>query len=90
MLSKTADYALRAVVLLASRNGQPASADTLAEKTKVPRRYLHRVLQDLAKAGLVSCHRQKLSEVRMAKKNNCTSLYNILFVLQLLNNHLYV
>jgi Rrf2 family protein len=53
MLSKTAEYALRAVVLLASQKGQPASADKLAEKTKVPRRYLHRVLQDLARAGLV-------------------------------------
>lgn len=31
----------------------PESADFLAERTKVPRRYLHRVLQDLAAAGLV-------------------------------------
>ncbi len=54
MLSKTAEYALRAVVCLASREGQPASADVLAEKTKVPRRYLNRVLQDLSRAGLVS------------------------------------
>ncbi len=32
---------------------KPASADYLAEKTKVPRRYLTRVLQDLAAAGIV-------------------------------------
>jgi len=38
---------------MAGQPGQPASADFLAEKTKVPRRYLHRVLQDLAAAGLV-------------------------------------
>lgn len=54
MLSKTAEYALRAVVFLGGCPGQPASADLLAEKTKVPRRYLHRVLQDLAAAELVS------------------------------------
>lgn len=53
MLSKTAEYALRAVVCLAAQNGQPRSADFLAEKTKVPRRYLHRVLQDLAASELV-------------------------------------
>ena len=53
MLSKTAEYALRAVVYLGARNGQPASADHLAEQTKVPRRYLTRVLQDLAAEGLV-------------------------------------
>lgn len=53
MLSKTAEYALRAVTSLAA-NGQCAlSADVLAEKTKVPRRYLTRVMQDLAAAGLV-------------------------------------
>ena len=53
MLSKTAEYALRAVTCLSSQPGRPASADFLAEKTKVPRRYLTRVLQDLAAAGLV-------------------------------------
>ena len=53
MLSKTAEYALRAVVCLAGRPDRPASADLLAQRTKVPRRYLHRVLQELAAAELV-------------------------------------
>lgn len=53
MLSKTAEYALRAVAFLAGRPAQPASADLMAEKTKVPRRYLQRVLQDLVVAGVV-------------------------------------
>ncbi len=53
MLSKTAEYALRAIVFLGAREGQPASADVLAAGTKVPRRYLHHVLQDLVAAGLV-------------------------------------
>ncbi|KAA5539692.1 Rrf2 family transcriptional regulator [Roseiconus nitratireducens] len=53
MLSKTAEYALRAVAYMGSRPGSPASADMMAERTKVPRRYLTRVLQDLASAGLV-------------------------------------
>jgi len=54
MLSKTAEYALRAVACLASRPEQAVSADALAEQTKVPRRYLTRVLQDLCAGGLVS------------------------------------
>ncbi len=53
MLSKTAEYALRAVACMGSQPGVPLSADLLAEKTKVPRRYLTRVLQDLASSGLV-------------------------------------
>ncbi|MFC1758983.1 RrF2 family transcriptional regulator, partial [Planctomycetota bacterium] len=54
MISKTAEYALRAVTCLATDTFGPASADVLAEKTKVPRRYLTRVLQDLASSGLVA------------------------------------
>ena len=53
MLSKTAEYALRAVTCMASHLGQPTSADDLAEATQVPRRYLNRVLQDLRVVGLV-------------------------------------
>jgi len=53
MLSKTAEYALRAVVWLAREPGRAESADHLAEVTKVPRRYLHKVLQDLVHAGIV-------------------------------------
>ena len=53
MLSKTAEYALRAAVWLAQSPDQPSSADQLAEVTKVPRRYLHKVLQDLVRAELV-------------------------------------
>ncbi len=56
MIAKTAEYALRAVTCLAEReatDGTPSSTDTLAKITKVPRRYLNRVLKDLVAAGLV-------------------------------------
>ena len=53
MLPKTAEYALRAAVWLGRDTEQTESADRLAEQTKVPRRYLHKVLQDLVKAKLV-------------------------------------
>lgn len=53
MLPKTAEYALRAVVWLARDQNVSRSADHLAEHTQVPRRYLHKVLQDLGRAKLV-------------------------------------
>jgi Rrf2 family protein len=53
MLPKTAEYALRAVVWLGRHAGHTESADDLAAATKVPRRYLHTVVQDLVRAGLV-------------------------------------
>lgn len=53
MLSKTAEYALRAVACLAVEAERPVAAESLAEQTQVPRRYLHKVLQDLVQANLV-------------------------------------
>jgi Rrf2 family protein len=52
MLSKTAEYALRVAVCLAQSPETLASADELAEVTKIPRRYLHKVVQDLVRRGL--------------------------------------
>lgn len=53
MLSKTAEYALRATVWLARDPGRTESAERLAGAIRVPRRYLHKVLQDLVEAGLI-------------------------------------
>lgn len=53
MLSKTAEYALRVSVWLARSPYEASSADRLSEVTKVPRRYLHKVVQDLVRAGLL-------------------------------------
>jgi Rrf2 family protein len=53
MISKTAEYALRAITCLSTNPGSAFSADVLAAQSKVPRRYLHRVLQDLVTAEIV-------------------------------------
>lgn len=53
MLSKTAEYALRVVACLARDASQAERADLLAQETKVPRRYLNKVLKDLVEAELV-------------------------------------
>lgn len=53
MLSKTAEYALRTIVWLARAPDRTEPAARIAEGTRVPRRYLHKVLQDLARAKLV-------------------------------------
>jgi Rrf2 family protein len=53
MLQQTVEYALRAAVWLSRVPAKPQSADHLAQATRVPRRYLHKVLQDLVRAGLL-------------------------------------
>ena len=57
MFSQTAEYALRAVVCLASRKGEPCTVQQIAEVTRVPAGYLSKVMQSLSRAHLVSSQR---------------------------------
>jgi Rrf2 family transcriptional regulator, nitric oxide-sensitive transcriptional repressor len=57
MLSQTVEYALRAVVQLASIAPRTSTTAELAAVTQVPTAYLAKVLQALVKAGIVTSHR---------------------------------
>jgi len=56
IISQTAEYGLRAAVLLA-RAGGALTTPQLAEASKIPSHYLAKVLQDLRRADLVSSQR---------------------------------
>lgn len=57
MLSQTVEYALRAVVCLASSPEVRLTTPQIAEATKVPAGYLSKVLQSLGRAGIVESQR---------------------------------
>jgi Rrf2 family protein len=57
MISRTAEYALRAVVVLGSSSGSPLATQQIAARTRVPAGYLSKVLQALGRAGLVEAQR---------------------------------
>ena len=57
MISQTAEYALRATVLLGSRAGRPCPTAQLAEEIDAPPSYLAKVLSDLSRAGIVDSQR---------------------------------
>lgn len=57
MLSQTAEYALRAIVFLASHMDTPVNARQMAGTIQVPPSYLAKVLQDLTLAGLIHSRR---------------------------------
>lgn len=57
MISQTVEYALRAVVHLASKSPAAQTTREVAEATRVPRAYLSKVLQSLGRAKLVSSQR---------------------------------
>ncbi len=53
MFSRTAEYALRAVCVVARQTDGIKTTDEIAVATKVPPQYLRKVLQSLKRAGLV-------------------------------------
>lgn len=57
MFSQTAEYALRAIVYLASQQGAPRTVQQIAEVTIVPAGYLSKVMQGLSRANLVHSQR---------------------------------
>jgi len=57
MLSQSVEYALRAVVHLASESPNPCTTDEIAATTRVPRAYLSKVLQSLVRSGVVHSQR---------------------------------
>lgn len=67
VISQTVEYALRAIVHLASQPSQARTTDQIAEVTHVPRAYLSKVLQSLARAGLVHSQRGVGGGMTLAK-----------------------
>jgi Rrf2 family nitric oxide-sensitive transcriptional repressor len=59
LLSQTTEYALRAIVWLATSSDEPQTTDQIAKATKVPGGYLSKVLQSLGRSGLVTAQRGK-------------------------------
>ncbi len=57
MISRTAEYALRAVVYLAMNPGSEFTTRQISVVTKVPSAYLSKVLQSLVKADLIKSQR---------------------------------
>ena len=77
MLSTTAEYALRIMVVLAESVGEPTTSERIASLTRVPTDYAVKVLQMLARAGLVKAQRGRGGGFRLNAERGATSLLDI-------------
>jgi Rrf2 family protein len=68
MFSQTVEYALRAVVYLASQAPAPRTTEEIARATKVPQAYLSKVLQNLVEKGIVRSQRGVGGGIALAKE----------------------
>lgn len=78
MFSQTAEYALRAIVTLAQDPTTPWTAQAIAAKTLVPQDYLMKVLQPLAKAGLVTAQRGRNGGFSLARPSRQINVLDVI------------
>ena len=77
MMTQTVEYALRAVTTLAYHEGKPATTQGVADATKVPVAYLAKILQELAKAGIIRTQRGVGGGVALAKPASELSILDV-------------
>lgn len=76
--SKTTEYALRALTLMAEFPEELFSADKLHSQLKIPKKYLQRLLTDLSKSGLIESVRGKYGGFRLSRKSSKIFLSEII------------
>lgn len=78
MLSDTAEYALRAAIYLARREGQGwVRVDEIATSTRVPRNYLSKTLHVMAREGVLESSRGAQGGFRLARPAAETSVLSV-------------
>ncbi len=79
MISKTEEYALRAVVFLAqhAREG-PCIAQDIAVSTEIPANYLSKILHQLGRHGIVDSERGRYGGFRLARRPGELSLADVI------------
>lgn len=79
MITQTSEYALRAIVYLATLpGGASTSANEIAESTKVPVGYLQKVLRSLAKAEILTAQRGSGGGFSLAKVPTAIRVLDVL------------
>ena len=77
MFSQTVEYAMRAVVCLATEEQRVMGATEIAKMTDVPQSYLIKVLQQLTRDGIIKSKRGKGGGFSLALPSNEISLLQI-------------
>jgi Rrf2 family protein len=78
MFSNTAEYALRAVMHLASHPDQARTAKEISDVARIPMGYASKVLQDLAQAGIVDSRRGPNGGFRLMRSPAKTTVLEVI------------
>ncbi len=76
--SKTTEYALRILSYMSLHETEMQSAEQLFEKLKIPKKYLQRILTDLARSGFIKSIRGRNGGFAFARSPQQISLSEII------------
>jgi Rrf2 family transcriptional regulator, nitric oxide-sensitive transcriptional repressor len=82
MFSQTVEYALRAMMFLATIDGQAANSERIARQTRVPAGYLSKLMRDLVLADLVTSFRGPNGGFMLARLPEKISIYDVVCAVQ--------
>ncbi len=77
MISQTAEYALRAMVDLASHPGEPRTNREIGDESRVPVDYLAKVMKHLVRAGLVLSRRGRRGGFQLGRPAEKISVLDV-------------
>lgn len=82
MITREADYAIRAVLYLSSQpRGRLVATSELAEEMLVPYRFLRRIVQRLVESGLVHAQRGKGGGIRLTRPCQEITLLDVMQII---------
>ncbi|MFA4982446.1 MAG: Rrf2 family transcriptional regulator [Candidatus Omnitrophota bacterium] len=82
LLTRNTDYAVRAVIFIAGKNGEIVSTAEMIRALKIPTPFLRKILQALSRAGVVVSQRGIGGGFKLARPAERISLTEIIHVFQ--------
>ncbi len=81
-ITRETDYAIRCVYYLAGKEGEVTMVEEISKKMCVPRSFLAKILQKLAKAKIVKSFRGVKGGFQLARKSKEVSLLDVIEAVQ--------
>jgi len=82
LLTKETDYAVRALINIASAPDRSSTASAISLKEQIPWLFLRRVLQKLASAGILKSHKGRRGGFVLARRPDRVNLVDVIRVFQ--------
>ena len=79
MITREADYAIRAIILSAiyQRDNLPLTTTILSERMEIPYRFLRKIMMKLREAGYIDTKKGKFGGIKLKKKSADISVLDV-------------